>query len=832
MEEEWELLDLSGPFYASTISTATDNLIYSVGTVVVIWDIHSDRKVNLRCHECPVTSIFFSPDAEYLITAEKSIQPMLCVWRWKSLEQVAVRWLPFKPRRSPPREIMGSFSGKTMVIVENEAEGGFRVSLWEWRAPDLILIQVEELELRESCIYATFLTDNLSLATAERNCIKIWRLDNPITIGKRLHLKTAIKQAAFSTHTALFTVLQENGNVLVLTPAGKCISSLSHPKHHFTALSLFQDYIYLGTSDGALLVYTLRTHRLFRELPSSHTNSIKRIHVSGGNIVFLEYHDSTVQVINVVQGQIINQCSGHSCAVNCARWMERWSFVTSSDEGCLYLWKHMGKGWNMQALDISGGRGNVTAIGVHQRKGIVVCGFNRGVVKFFDMQDKPKYLHSIQFNVIAVSGLKFTPGGHFLAISYANGQVSLTDPNYKQILVNLEEAWSQSINQYADFAEVGEGHAFWLKTLTQHAPDVIQIQVFRAEDHNLIQASYVALDVRGRISGYAFHTSGDYAIAVSDIGGIYIYRCETAETIGVIEISPGARGILLDPSGLYVGTIVPNKEGYHSKLQLFEVGTGRKAAEITRLDDIANEQAMSISKDGRFIIIGGSSGFLSVWKLPNTIVQNIFSMLENLQSNPQFWQQFPIQLMKKELPTPGLRQDRFVASPSRMRYDRSEPTLVEDIRRSQGGFTESVVSFIKNPKKELPRNTELYSTTKSDGPVALTKNYWQQPLARSAMNNSDPNLFGSTRGSTYQSMRQSNLTGSLNRDSRGLQPRGGFKGPAVVKMGRLPDPESIDVDLEEPLYNPARRLYDQYSEKQESIYDEVETLYREMDRFP
>jgi hypothetical protein len=81
-------------------------------------------------------------------------------------------------------------------------------------------------------------------------------------------------------------------------------------------------------------------------------------------------------------------------------------------------------------------------------------------------------------------------------------------------------------------------------------------------------------------------------------------------------------------------------------------------------------------------------------------------------------------------------------------------------------------------------------------------------------------------------MRQSNLTGSLNRDSRGLQPRGGFKSPAVVKMGRLPDPESIDVDLEEPLYNPARRLYDQYSEKQESIYDEVETLYREMDRFP
>jgi hypothetical protein len=59
---DWDLLDLTGPVSTFDIHWASEALIYAAGTVVVIWDVHTDQRVNLRCHEATVTRLFLTPD--------------------------------------------------------------------------------------------------------------------------------------------------------------------------------------------------------------------------------------------------------------------------------------------------------------------------------------------------------------------------------------------------------------------------------------------------------------------------------------------------------------------------------------------------------------------------------------------------------------------------------------------------------------------------------------------------------------------------------------------------------------------------------------------------
>jgi len=100
MEEEWEILELTGPYSTCAVHTPTGGLLYSLGTVIVVWDVLTDKKINLRCHSSPVTSLCFSTDNEYFVSAELSPQPLICLWRWRNLEQISAKWLPFKPRSS------------------------------------------------------------------------------------------------------------------------------------------------------------------------------------------------------------------------------------------------------------------------------------------------------------------------------------------------------------------------------------------------------------------------------------------------------------------------------------------------------------------------------------------------------------------------------------------------------------------------------------------------------------------------------------------------------------------------------------------------------------
>lgn len=126
----------------------------------------------------------------------------------------------------------------------------------------------------------------------------------------------------------------------------------------------------------------------------------------------------------------------------------------------------------------------------------------------------------------------------------------------------------------------------------------------------------------GRISGFDLHPSKDYLIVTSNRGKIYIYRIETGELRGTIQIPDHAQGCIVDPSGLYVVIQVPpftqiqremdtkidllgsnEKSLQRTTIMMYEIGTGLAASEIISIFDVSQ---MKFSNDGRYLTLASN----------------------------------------------------------------------------------------------------------------------------------------------------------------------------------------------------------------------------------
>lgn len=126
MEEDWELLELTGPFTAYSIHAPSSILVYSIGSTIILWDLLDNTKLSIRCHEGPVTSIVFSTDWEYFLTVESGDRPMISVWKWANLSQLTVKRL--NDQQGLANAKLG-FYGNRIIVIESEVDNGYRLSL-------------------------------------------------------------------------------------------------------------------------------------------------------------------------------------------------------------------------------------------------------------------------------------------------------------------------------------------------------------------------------------------------------------------------------------------------------------------------------------------------------------------------------------------------------------------------------------------------------------------------------------------------------------------------------------------------------------------------------
>ena len=584
--------------------------------------------------------------------------------------------------------------------------------------------------------------------------------------------------------------------MIVLNQSGKTMGMIPNNRENSgcVAMASSQDYLYLGAAEGSVVIYNLRNYSVFKELPATHTSAIKDIRVNTGNLVYVMFEDATVQILNLNEGQVTNQSSGHCVAINSAVWAEKLNFYSSSEEGCLYVWKYFGQGWNMQAMDVSGGKGELSALATHPSHRVLACGFNKGFIKIFQTGDKPRFLNSLQFENSSIAYLEYSHCGSFLAVLHQTGYSYLLNSVY-EVISELEHPRSHPF-LFLSIHETFSSHGAHLLAATVKEDYLICLHVFRISKTSLEKVDEKSMEIDGCCTGLKFHCSGSYILCTSDAGGIYIFNTDSGDVCGVILGEKSSIGCVVDPSGLFVGTFAESSPGVNSRFLLYELGTGKLSSELGRLDNIC-PSAARWSHDGKYLLLGASSGVLTVWRVPKVLIGSIHNMLAALQSNPYIWQEFPIDLPNKSL---GRNKES-------MKKVREIVVVPGEARRERGAFVESIVALVKRPERgsreraaskqpvrvtrlDIPERSSSRANSRSDTPVSLQKEY---------RHTIKPKIHD-----FYSRNTVANRTGAVKNTNTN-------KSPVVVKstmIGTSKSIESIDVECSANPRNPAHQLYE------------------------
>ena len=140
------------------------------------------------------------------------------------------------------------------------------------------------------------------------------------------------------------------------------------------------------------------------------------------------------------------------------------------------------------------------------------------------------------------------------------------------------------------------------------------------------------------------HASENYIVALNDKHQIIINDINTGETTAVIDLNGHVDEIYnfdLDRSGLYLCVVcsINKRNNANNDLIFFETGTGNI---ISMIRCVGMIYRIIFDYYGKYIIMAGHKGEVSLWKLPYEMSNVIVNVLYEVERNVDFWEKFEI----------------------------------------------------------------------------------------------------------------------------------------------------------------------------------------------
>lgn len=664
MEEEWELVDIVGEFSAWAMTPESNVLVHAIGSHVIVWNLDTEQKIHLRCHDNLVSSILFCSSGKYFVTIEQSLEPFICVWDLENLTQVSFKFLPMKLRKFPPSLVEVCQSETTLYVLEVEKESGYRVSRWSWDGPNLTFTDVHNLELKEKAFKIRPLTADFFF-TIEKQFIKIWECSKSIYLSKRLYFKSEIIDADYSFELKAFCLLLGTFQFIIVNSSGQILTNFNE---QYSAFTINGEYLFLGGS--TLQIYGIKNYSLVSELLETEIR-IKKILTNGGSLACIAYENSTVNIVEMEKGMTIKAVAYHGTPVHSFVWNVDGNFATGGDEACIYLWTKLESGWGLEALQLS--TEQVSALDMYNS--ILAIGFTSGAINTYNSQFE--LLSTSRLGQVKVKKLKFTQS-LVLFSSFANGNVVMLDTTYSKVAGLLSES-GIGVSRGFSLCELNDIRETLILVCTLQDPKTLAIhRISKKETLKLTGFSNLALE--SKCEDFVIHSSGKYIIVSLDIGCICLYEIFSCKIVGVIENS----GVLsLDSSGLYLSCI---QIADSSKVYIYEVGTGDLVTEMGR---IVQGQEVFFSFDGKLLGVIASTGKIEIWKLPEVIRFNIEKMLT--RGEEDIWERFPVEY-----------ENTTIKKKSQLQK------IPEEAFANNTTFAETVISLVPKPVKKSQReNLEI-----------------------------------------------------------------------------------------------------------------------------
>ena len=169
----------------------------------------------------------------------------------------------------------------------------------------------------------------------------------------------------------------------------------------------------------------------------------------------------------------------------------------------------------------------------------------------------------------------------------------------------------------------------------------------------------------------AMHKSENYVIVLDNQKQILIHNIKENKTNAILDLSSQMNkiyNIQIDISGLYLAIIcdikakinnnyisIKNSHINKKDLVIIEINTSKVKSLIVHNSPMSK---VMFDNDGKYIIIGGELGEISLWRLPGYISSNIRNILAEIKNNENFWDKYEIKY-GKFLPYNKFNDDDF-----------------------------------------------------------------------------------------------------------------------------------------------------------------------------
>ena len=262
--------------------------------------------------------------------------------------------------------------------------------------------------------------------------------------------------------------------------------------------------------------------------------------------------------------------------------------------------------------------------------------------------------------------LNFSQNGNLLCIGFETGYqlIYKTNKIFECVLklnehfLNFENIEYRKNNNhilsYCHFLN-NKRHRHCIIYLKDHNT-IEYVKLYKSDDGLFLNKKKIMnITIQNTILDIVMHKSENYVIILNDKKQIIINNILKNKTTGVIDLNTQMNKIYnihIDISGLYLAIICDmNKKdinnnkikeiNYNNRndLIIIEINTSKVKNYITQMSQISK---IIFDNIGKYIILGGELGDISLWRLPGEITSSIKNILREIENDINFWDKYEI----------------------------------------------------------------------------------------------------------------------------------------------------------------------------------------------
>lgn len=297
------------------------------------------------------------------------------------------------------------------------------------------------------------------------------------------------------------------------------------------------------------------------------------------------------------------------------------------------------------------------------------AGDNKGFLYLFDIKENKLQQKKPLIGTYEIVSLEFSQDGHLLSIGFDTGCLIFCDMRSDcEMCLQLNGHYmpaedsefrkmnSQIISFCYFFSNKSKQKNCFLYTKNDYLLELSQLYYDR---NKLNKKEIKTMKINNQILDIKIHPSENYVLILNATNQILINHILSGKITGVIDLTTKVKSvnnIQIDISGLFLGVICElHNENENDDINtlingrlnnykrnfiiIFEIGTGKVKTCINYINPISK---IIFDNEGKYLIITGIKGEISLWKLCDSMRANIRNVLDQMKINDNFWNQYEI----------------------------------------------------------------------------------------------------------------------------------------------------------------------------------------------